>query len=96
MWGAAEIAFARSVAESREPLRETLKQVWIAERNGAIELTLAPETVERCRAVLGEVGLVSGASVATKVDLEESPTYREAVARIEAVKRFLASDQVAV
>ncbi len=57
---------------------------------------LAPETVERCRAVLGEVGLVSGASVATKVDLEESPTYREAVARIEAVKRFLASDQVAV
>ncbi len=96
VWGAAEIAFARSVAESREPLRETLKQVWIAERNGATELTLAPETVERCRAVLGEVGLVSGTSVATKVDLEESPTYREAVARIEAVKRFLASDQVAV
>ncbi len=96
VWGAAEIAFARSVAESREPLRETLKQVWIAERNGATELSLAPETVERCRVVLGEVGLVSGTTAATKVDLEESPTYRAAVARIEAVKRFLASDQVAV
>ena len=46
--------------------------------------------------MLGEVGLVSGATAPRKVDLEESPTYREAVARIEAVKRFLASDQVAV
>ena len=96
VWGAAEIAFARSVAEGREPLRETLRLVWMAEKAGAAEIPLAPETLERCRAVLGEVGLESGVNGAAKVDLESSPTYREAVARMEAVKRFLASDQIAV
>jgi hypothetical protein len=96
VWGAAEIAFAASVAEGREPLRPALKMVWIAERDGAEEIPLPAETVERCRAVLGEVGLDAGGSVAVKIDLEASPTYREALARVEAVKRFLASDQIAV
>ncbi len=96
VWGAAEIAFARSVAERREPLREALRVVWQAQRDGADEIPLAPETLERCRAVLGEVGLELGAGVAVKVDLEASPTYREAVARMRAVEQFLASDQIAV
>ena len=96
VWGAAEIAFARSVAERREPLREALRVVWKAEKAGAADIPLDPETVARCRAVLGEVGLETGAPGSAKVDLELSPTYREAVARMEAVKRFLASDQIAV
>jgi hypothetical protein len=96
VWGAAEIAFARSVAEGREPLREALRVVWMAEQAGAADIPLAPETVARCRAVLGEVGLETGTPASAKVDLELSPTYREAVARMEAVKRFLASDQIAV
>ena len=70
--------------------------VWKAEKAGAADIPLDPETVARCRAVLGEVGLETGATGSAKVDLELSPTYREAVARMEAVERFLASDQIAV
>ncbi len=96
VWGAAEIEFARSVAEQREPLRAALVMVWKARQGGAEQLPLAPETVERCREVLVEVGLDADATAAAKVDLELSPTYRDAVARVEAVRLFLASDQIAV
>ena len=96
VWGAGEIAFARSVAERREPLRDALKLVWMAQQAGEADIPLSPETVEQCRAVLAEVGLETGAGVAVKVDLEASPTFREAMARMEAVTRFLASDQIAV
>ena len=55
VWGAAEIEFARSVVESRAPLRPALAAVWRARRAG-VEPELPPETVARCLAVLAELG----------------------------------------
>jgi single-stranded-DNA-specific exonuclease len=95
VWGPAEIEFARSVAEAREPLRPALAMVWKAQRDGAVDVPLADDTLARCRAVLAEVGL-NGAPVQGKVDLTASPTYRAALARVESVKTFLASDAIAV
>ena len=77
VWGQAEVEFAREVVELRAPLREALAVVWRADRDGSA-LTLPAETVERCRAVLREVGLVPGEVAAARVDLEASPTYRAA------------------
>jgi len=94
VWGPAEIEFARRVAEQAEPVRDVLAMFWRAQRTGA-ELPLAATTLERCRAVLAEVGL-NGVVPAGKVDLEQSATYREALARVDRVRRFLASERVAV
>ena len=94
VWGPAEIEFARQVAEQAEPLRDLLAMVWRAQRTGA-RLPLAAATLERCRAVLAEVGL-NGVLPAEKVDLEQSATYRDALARVDRVRRFLASERVAV
>ena len=77
VWGQAEVAFAREVVELRAPLREALAVVWRADRDGSA-IRLPAETVERCRAVLREVGLVAGGVAAARVDLESSPTYRAA------------------
>jgi len=77
VWGPAEVEFAREVVELRAPLREVLAVVWRADRDGTV-ITLPAETVERCRAVLREVGLVPGAVAAARVDLDASPTYRAA------------------
>ncbi len=44
---------------------------------------LPAETVERCRTVLREVGLVPGEVAAARVDLEASPTYRAACEQVE-------------
>jgi len=48
-------------------------------------------TVERCRAVLREVGLDPGAVAAAKVDLDSSPTYRAACAEIAHSHAYLES-----
>jgi len=77
VWGAAEVEFAREVVALRAPLREALAVVWRADRDGTV-LTLPPATVERCRVVLREIGLVPGAVAAARLDLETSPTYRAA------------------
>ncbi|MGH3138930.1 MAG: hypothetical protein ACRDQE_04285, partial [Gaiellales bacterium] len=82
VWGPAEVEFAREVVELRAPLRETLATVWRADRDGAAP-ALPAETVERCRTVLREVGLVPGAVGAARVDLEASPTYRAAQEQVE-------------
>ena len=50
----------------------------LAGRPRRAALTLPAETVERCRTVLREVGLVPGEVAAARVDLEASPTYRAA------------------
>ncbi|MGZ4431050.1 MAG: hypothetical protein ACXVYV_05320, partial [Gaiellales bacterium] len=92
VWGDAEVEFARSVLRSREPLRPVLVEVWRALRAGDDAIAVAPETVARCRCVLAEVGLDPAAEGgAAKIDLNASPTYREAVARVEDSLRFLQS-----
>jgi single-stranded-DNA-specific exonuclease len=88
VWGPAEVEFAREVVELRAPLREVLAVVWRADRDGTA-LTLPAETVERCRAVLREVGLVPGAVAAARVDLEASPTYRAACEQVEHSRAYL-------
>ena len=82
VWGPAEVEFAREVVELRAPLRDALAAVWRADRDGAAP-ALPAETVERCRTVLREVGLVPGAGAAARVDLEASPTYRAAQEQVE-------------
>jgi single-stranded-DNA-specific exonuclease len=88
VWGPAEVEFAREVVELRAPLREVLAVVWRADRDGTA-LTLPAETIERCRAVLREVGLVPGAVAAARVDLEASPTYRAACEQVEHSRAYL-------
>ena len=95
VWGAAEIEFAQRVAEAGEPLRPALVMVWRGERAGS-SIPLADDTLERCRAVLAEVGLAAGPPAAGKIDLNASPTYRAALERVESVRRFLASREIAV
>jgi len=56
VWGAAEVEFARSVVESRHPLRPALAAVWRAAREGVTPL-LPAATVSRCLRVLEEVGI---------------------------------------
>jgi single-stranded-DNA-specific exonuclease len=96
VWGAAEIDFARSVAEAREPLRPALVAVWRADQAGAGKIPLASDTLERCRAVLAEIGLNGTPHAGAKLDLTASATYRQAMERVESIRRFLASDQIAV
>jgi len=81
VWGAAEIEFARSVVESRAPLRPALAAVWRARKAG-VEPELPPETVERCLAVLAELGLDPDEPAVGKVDLERSATYRAALEQL--------------
>ena len=69
VWGAAEIEFAREVAELRAPLRPALIAVWRAHRTGSAP-NLPPETVAACLAVLAELGLDPAAAPEAKVDLE--------------------------
>ena len=90
VWGPAEVEFAREVVALRAPLREALAVVWRADRDGTV-LTLPSETVERCRAVLREVGLVPGAVAGARVDLEASPTYRAARDRVADAYAYLES-----
>jgi single-stranded-DNA-specific exonuclease len=90
VWGPAEVEFAREVVSLRAPMRDVLAAVWRADRDGA-SLTLPPATVERCRAVLREVGLDPGAVAAAKVDLDSSPTYRAACAEIAHSHAYLES-----
>jgi hypothetical protein len=90
VWGPAEVEFAREVVSLRAPMREVLAAVWRADRDG-VALTLPPATIERCRVVLREVGLVPGAVAAAKVDLESSPTYRAARAEVADSHAFLES-----
>ena len=88
VWGPAEVEFAREVVELRAPLRDVLAVVWRADRDGTAPSTLPAETVERCRAVLREVGLVPGAG-GGRVDLESSPTYRAAREQVEHSRAYL-------
>jgi hypothetical protein len=88
VWGAAEIAFALSVAESNEPLRPALAAVWRAARDGVTPL-LAPETLALCLRVLDELGLDPSAPPDGKVDLQASDTYRAACERCTAAAAFL-------
>jgi single-stranded-DNA-specific exonuclease len=88
VWGAAEIAFALSVAESNEPLRPALAAVWRAARDGVTPL-LAPETIALCLRVLDELGLDPAAPPDAKVDLQASATYRAACERCTAAAAFL-------
>ena len=90
VWGPAEVEFAREVVSLRAPMRDVLAAVWRADRDGTA-LTLPSETVERCRAVLREVGLDPGAVAAAKVDLDSSPTYRAACAEIAHSHAYLES-----
>ncbi len=90
VWGPAEVGFAREVVSLRAPLREVLAVVWRADRDGTA-LTLPPETVERCRTVLREVGLVPGAVAAARVDLDVSPTYRAACEQVADSHAYLES-----
>ena len=90
VWGPAEVEFAREVVSLRAPVREVLAAVWRADRDGAA-LTLPSETVERCRVVLREVGLVPGAVAGAKVDLESSATYRAACAEVADSHAYLES-----
>ena len=90
MWGPAEVEFAREVVALRAPLREVLAVVWRADRDGTA-LALPPETVERCRTVLREVGLVPGAVAAARVDLDASPTYRAACEQVADSHAYLKS-----
>jgi single-stranded-DNA-specific exonuclease len=90
VWGPAEVEFAREVVSLRAPMREVLAAVWRADRDG-VALTLPRATIERCRVVLREVGLVPGAVAAAKVDLESSPTYRAARAEVADSHAFLES-----
>jgi single-stranded-DNA-specific exonuclease len=89
VWGEAEIAFSRSVAEGQEPLRPALAAVWRAARDGVTPL-LAAETVAACRQVLEELGLDPAIPPAGKVDLERSASYREAQQRCLRSLEFLA------
>jgi single-stranded-DNA-specific exonuclease len=92
VWGEAEVAFARQVLESREPLRPALVVVWQALRAGQERIPLAPDTVARCRTVLAEVGLdPADRAGGERIDLNASPTYRAAVERVEDSLRFLQS-----
>jgi hypothetical protein len=93
VWGAAEIEFAREVAELRAPLRPALVAVWKAHRTGSVP-NLPPETVAACLAVLAELGLDPAAAPGAKVDLERSPTYREALERFAVVERHLGAHAV--
>ncbi|MDX6548207.1 MAG: single-stranded-DNA-specific exonuclease [Gaiellales bacterium] len=88
VWGAAEVAFALSVAESNEPLRPALAAVWRAARDGVTPL-LAPETIALCLRVLDELGLDPAAPPDGKVDLQVSTTYRAACERCTAAAAFL-------
>ncbi len=88
VWGADEVAFARSVAESSEPLRPALAAVWRAARDGVTPL-LPAETIARCLRVLEELDLDPAAPPAGKVDLERSATYRAARERTDAALAFL-------
>jgi len=90
VWGPAEVEFAREVVSLRAPVREVLAAVWRADRDGTA-VTLPPETIERCRTVLREVGLVPGAAAAASVDLESSPTYRAACAEVAHSHAYLES-----
>jgi single-stranded-DNA-specific exonuclease len=89
VWGPAEVDFARAVAEAQEPLRPALAAVWRAARDGVTPL-LAPDTVERCAQVLSELGLDPSTPPVGKVDLEASPTYRQAQERCRCSLEFLA------
>jgi single-stranded-DNA-specific exonuclease len=95
VWGAAEIEFAQRVAEEAEPLRPTLVMLWRGDRAGQT-VPLAADTLERCRTVLAEVGLNTEPPAAGKIDLNASPTYRAALERVESVRRFLASRDIAI
>ncbi len=88
-WGAAEIEFARQVAEARAPLRPALTAVWRARRDGAPSPGLPERTVAACLAVLSELGIDPTRPAAGKVDLERSPTYRAALERVERSRQFL-------
>ena len=90
VWGPAEVEFAREVVSLRAPMRDVLAAVWRADRDGTA-LRLPPATIERCRVVLREVGLVPGAVAAAKVDLESSPTYRAACAEVAHSHAYLES-----
>jgi len=90
VWGPAEVEFAREVVSLRAPMRDVLAAVWRADRDGTA-LTLPSETVERCRAVLREVGLDPGAVAAAKVDLDSSPTYRAACEQVAGSHAYLES-----
>jgi hypothetical protein len=90
VWGPAEVEFAREVVSLRAPVREVLAAVWRADRDGTT-VTLPSETVERCRVVLREVGLVPGAVADAKVDLEASATYRAACAEVAQLHAYLES-----
>src|SRR5262249_61062168 len=81
VWGAADVGFAGWVVESRAPLRPALAAVWRARKAG-VEPELPPETIERCLAVLAELGLDPDEPAAGKVDLERSATYRAAVEQL--------------
>jgi single-stranded-DNA-specific exonuclease len=91
VWGEGEIAFARQVLEARAPLRPALVVVWKALRAGEERIPLAPETVDRCRTVLAEVGLDPSNGGGERIDLNASPTYRAALERVEDSLRFLQS-----
>ena len=88
VWGGAEIAFARSVAAEREPLRPALAAVWRAARDGVTPL-LPARTVAACLRVLEELGLDPSVPPADRVDLEASASFRAAQERLRGSLEFL-------
>jgi len=88
VWGEAEIAFARSVAAEREPLRPALAAVWRAARDGVTPL-LPSRTVAACLQVLEELALDPSAPPAERVDLEASASFRAAQERLRESLQFL-------
>jgi hypothetical protein len=68
-------------------------RVYRADRDGTTPL-LDPAVVERCRRVLAEAGVdprATAADAGARFDLDRSPTYREALARVESCAAFLAA-----
>jgi single-stranded-DNA-specific exonuclease len=88
VWGAAEVAFARSVVESREPLRPAVATVFRARRDGVTPL-LPPDTVTLCNRVLEELAIDPTAPPSARADLELSATYRAALERCASAIEFL-------
>jgi len=88
VWGGAEIAFARSVAAEREPLRPAVAAVWRAARDGVTPL-LPARTVAACMRVLEELGLDPSVPPAERVDLEASASFRAAQERLRESLQFL-------
>ena len=107
-WGAGEVRFALAVLEATGALRAPAGALYRALRGGtdlpaALAATGPPAVAGRALRVLCELGLVSvdgarrTAEVprAARTDLERSPAFRAAAARLEAGRGPAAADSAA-